>query len=151
MNKLAALAILVALVFPASAFATSLDVTKRKFPGYLRVVSSYEIAAPQCVQDEFGSYPNACYEGDIVYRVARKTSSGGWRGVLREAWPVLPDFDTLRGRETERIYWWEFRDYSYIGRAKCRRHRLVVRLVDEFSGTPDPARTRYFRACYRFG
>ena len=37
----------------------------------------------------------------------------------------------------------------YGGRVKNRYHRVRVTLVDNFTSTPNPTRTRYFWANYR--
>ena len=97
--------------------------------------------------DDWGYYPYACEEADLVFRVQRKDASG-WRTVYADStWVYAPN---LKGSDITRIYNWEFRGYKYYGgRIKNRYHCVRVTLVDNFTSTPNPTRTRYFWANYR--
>jgi hypothetical protein len=100
------------------------------------------------VPDEFGDYPYACTQADLVFRVQRKHPSG-WRRVHTSSWLAFTDgFDSLKGSDVTRLYWWEFNGEGR-GIFRCRWHKVSVTLVDNFASTNNPTRTRWFRACYR--
>ena len=144
---LAALTVSAFIVVPAAA-ASTLSTTLTKLPGKVRVNSSFQFAAPECVSDGWGFYPYECEEGDLIFRVQRKDASG-WRTVYSDSTWVYAS-NGLRGSDITRIYNWEFRGYKYYGgRVKNRYHRVQVTLVDNFTSTPNPTRTLYFWAKYR--
>ena len=98
--------------------------------------------------DDWGYYPYACEEADLVFRVQRKDASG-WRTVYSDSSWVYTSTG-LKGSDITRLYISFFRGYKYYGGlSKNRYHRVQVTLVDNFTSTPNPTRTRYFWAKYR--
>jgi hypothetical protein len=140
----------VALIVVPAAAASTLSTSLTRLPGKVRLNSSFTIQSPQCVRDEWGYYPYACTEADLVFRVWRKHADG-WRRVYSESWYVSTNsFDSLKGSDVTRIYDWEYRGYRFYGGVrKSRRHRVKVTLVDNFPGTTNPTQVRKFRAKYR--
>ncbi len=138
---------IVACLFPAAASASTLSSTLAKLPTNVRVTSSFQIAAPQCVPDEYGYYATQCWEADLVFQVARKKPNGSWASVYRDSTMAIADFDTLRGTDTTRLYYALFRDHSWSRRV-CRQYRVKVTLVDSFAATRNPTLARAFRACH---
>ncbi len=98
--------------------------------------------------DDWGYYPYACEEADLVFRVQRKDASG-WPTVYSDSSWVYTSTG-LKGSDITRLYISFFRGYKYYGGlSKNRYHRVQVTLVDNFTPTPNPTRTRYFWAKYR--
>lgn len=149
MRKVLAFAALTvgALVVAPAAGASTLSTTLTKLPGKVRVNSSFTIAAPQCKPDEWGFYPYACEEADLVFRVQRKHPSG-WRNVYSESDYVYTTGDALKGSDITRLYTSFFRGWG-SGISRNRLHRVRVTLIDNFASTPNPTRTRYFWGKYR--
>ena len=79
--------------------------------------------------------------------IQRKDASG-WRTVYSDSTYVFTT-NGLKGSDITRIYNWELRGYKYYGGRENRYHRVRVTLVDNFTSTPNPTRTRYFWANYR--
>jgi hypothetical protein len=146
---IAALAVGVLALAPAAG-ASTLSTTQTKLPGKVRLNSTFKIEAPQCVKDEWGDYPYACTEADLVFRVWRKHPSG-WRRVYSDSTLVWTNsFSSLSGSDITRIYNWEYRGFSYYsGLLRNRKHKVTTQLVDNFGSTANPVRTRYFWAKYR--
>ena len=140
------IAAMAAMMAASSVSASSLEASGVKLSGYFRVQSWFSVYGPTCVQDEWGFYPDECTDGDLSFRVARRTSTGAWRSVLRDGYPVYVDWDARRD-DRERIYYWQFSDYSYFTR-KCRRLRVCVTFIDALYEPANPRRTLYWRACY---
>jgi hypothetical protein len=148
---LVGLAAMAALIVVPVASASSLPtVNVTEMPGKVRVNSTFKIGAPQCVKDWYGDYPYPCTEADLVFRVWRKHADG-WRRVYAEStWVFTNSWSSLWGSDITRIYNWEYRGYKYYGGVvKNRKHKVRVTLVDNFAGTANPTRTRYYWAKYR--
>lgn len=146
MRKAVVATLLLALMLPASASAWLAGPDVTKFPNYLRVTSSFGPDDPSCIEDEYGMYPQDCWDGDLVFRVAKKAHVG-WKPVYADSTPQLI-FDSDDGVDTSRIYFWEFKNYrAFSGTRKCARHRLKVTFVDAYGSSSSA--TRLFRACYR--
>jgi hypothetical protein len=136
------------LALAPTAGASTLSTTLTKLPGKVRLNSTFKIEAPQCVKDEWGDYPYACTEADLVFRVWRKHPDG-WRPVYSYSTLVWTNsFSSLWGNDITRIYHWEYRGWGQ-GIVRNRKHRVKATLVDNFKATPNPSRTRDFWAKYR--
>jgi cellulose synthase/poly-beta-1,6-N-acetylglucosamine synthase-like glycosyltransferase len=138
---------LVCLVLSPTAAASELETSLARFPDYARVTSHFVIEAPECVPDEYGWYPDACWEADLLFRVARRRGTR-WVGVYRDLTPVYTDgVDNLSGTHRTRLSYFQFRGYSWSRRV-CRRYRVKMTLVDSFASTRDPTRVHFWRACH---
>lgn len=150
-RAVAALALFVALVVPATADASRIEVASlAKLPGKVRVSATFRFEAPECVADEFGFYAFECETGDLVYRVARRVNRV-WRGVYSESAFVFTSSYPESASEVNRLYFFTFRGVSRYelkpGR-QCFRYRVKLILVDNFPSTSNPSRRLYFRACH---
>lgn len=146
MRRLLATAIL-ALTVASTAQASYLESSISKFARYVRAQSSFVIEHPTCVPDEYGLLPSQCQEGDLAFRVQRRTPSGSWRGVYSESTPVFTDsFSSTAGTDTTRLYYFLFRGSRYYC-GSLRRYRLFVTFVDQFLDTPNSRNVHYFRSC----
>jgi hypothetical protein len=91
--------------------------------------------------------PKECQEGDLAFRVQRRTSSGSWRGVYSDSTLVFTDsLSSTAGTDTTRLYYPLFRGSRYYC-GSLRRYRLFVTFVDQFLDTPNPRNVHYFRSC----
>ena len=75
--------------------------------------------------DDWGYYPYACEEADLVFRVQRKDASG-WRTVYSDSSWVYTSTG-LKGSDITRLYISFFRSYKYYGGLSKNRYHRVQR------------------------